>query len=39
MNTKEKEPDTITEELDPDWVNRWREDDNKKELNTKQLTF
>ena len=39
MNTKEKDQDIIAEELDPDWVNHWREDDNKKEPNTKQQTF
>jgi|WetSurMetagenome_2_1015567.scaffolds.fasta_scaffold33709_4 hypothetical protein len=39
MKTEEKNPDTIAEELDPDWVNHWQDDDNKKEPNTKQLTF
>jgi hypothetical protein len=39
MNTEEKNPKTTTEELDPDWVNHWQENENKKEPNTKQLTF
>ena len=39
MNTQEKDSETIAEESDPDWVNHWHKDDNKKELNTKQLTF
>jgi hypothetical protein len=38
MNPKEKDPNTTAEELDPDWVNHWQEDDHKKE-HTKQLTF
>ncbi len=39
MKTEKKDPDTIAEELDPDWVNYWYEDNDKKEPNTKQLTF
>jgi hypothetical protein len=39
MNTQEKDTDVIVEELDPDWVNHWHEKDNKKEPNTKQITF
>jgi hypothetical protein len=39
MNTQEKDSDIIAEELDPDWVNHWHEEGNKKEPITKQLTF
>jgi hypothetical protein len=39
MNPKEKDPDPTTQELDPEWVNHWQEDDLKKEPNIKQLTF
>ena len=36
---KEEDTDSKAEELEPDWVNRWHEDENKKQPNKKQLTF
>jgi hypothetical protein len=39
MNTEENNPNTNVEELEPDWVNHWHENDDKKEPNTRQLTF
>jgi hypothetical protein len=41
MNPKENDPDTLQllDELDPEWVNLWHENNNKKEPTTKQLTF
>jgi hypothetical protein len=39
MNTEEKDRDTIVEEVDPDWVNHWHENNDKKEPVTRQLTF
>ena len=41
MNPKENDPDTLQllDELDPEWVNLWHENKNKKEPTTKQLTF
>jgi hypothetical protein len=35
----EGDPDTTIEELDPEWVNNWQENNNKKQPNTRQLTF
>jgi hypothetical protein len=39
VNSEENNPDMLLEELDPEWVNHWHEDKDKKETNTKQLTF
>jgi hypothetical protein len=39
MNSEENNRDTNDEEVEPDWVNHWHENDDKKEPNTRQLTF
>jgi hypothetical protein len=39
MNIEENNRDTNDEALEPDWVNHWHEDNDKKEPNTKQTTF
>jgi hypothetical protein len=39
MSTEENNRDTNNEESEPDWVNRWHENDDKKEPSTRQTTF
>jgi hypothetical protein len=39
MSAEESNPDTKLEEVEPDWVNHWHENDDKKEPCTRQTTF
>jgi hypothetical protein len=39
MNQEENCPDTLVGEIDPEWVNHWEEDNEKKGHSTKQVTF